>query len=249
MAGAERYMLDGTVGARTAAGHPAPDEPYKSAVRVANVAVALLAVHIVFDVFAAAVDVQMLGLLDRAREGALVTLDETQALTDRMRRTGMLQYGGVVAVLVPFVVWTRRVYRNLRSLGTRRLRFKAGWAVAGWFVPFLQFARPKSILNDVWRASDPELPREILGPPPGAGVPAVVNWWWAALVTCRLIYPDGLLEAGTLDRMTFEVQRVLVGDVLLIVAGVLAIRTVLKLTRRQEQRRARLVTETGAAPL
>lgn len=241
-------VLTSGVGGRVARKHGAAADPYRSARKVATVAIAFLTVHIVFDVVASVVDVQMLGLLNRIRDGAAVTFEEAQAHDDRMYWSGILQDGAALLVLVPFIVWLRRVYRNLGPLGTRSLRFKPGWAVGGWFVPFLNLARPKSIVNDVWRASDPQLPPEMIEPPEGARVPSFVNWWWGTLLASRAIYPTPVpRRIPTVDEMVVDVQRVLVGDVLLVVAGILAIVTVQKTTQRQEQRRARLAQETGAA--
>lgn len=226
---------------------PAPTDPYRSARRLATVVAAFLTIHIVFDLAAAAVDGQMLGLLDRVRDGAAVTFEEAQAHDDRMFWAGILQGIAALAVLVPFIVWLRRVYRNLGPLGTRGLRYKPGWAVGGWFVPFLNLARPKAIVNDVWRASDPELPPQIEGPPGGARVPGVVNWWWATLIAGWVVYPNARLEeTPSLDELVTDVQRVLAGDLLEVVAGILAILTVLRITQRQEQRYARLAQQTGA---
>jgi hypothetical protein len=52
----------------------------------------------------------------------------------------------------------RRAYRNLPALGAESPRFSSGWAVGAWFVPFLNLVRPKQIMDDIWRASDPALP-------------------------------------------------------------------------------------------
>ena len=221
-------------------------EPYKTARRIATVAIAFLTVHIVFDLAATVVDVQMLGLLNRIRDGAAVTFEEAQAHDDRMYWAGMLQTGASLVVLIPFIVWLRRSYRNLGALGIRTLRFKPGWAVGGWFVPFLNLARPKSIVNDVWRASDPDLPPEVPEPPEGARVPPFVNWWWATWIASWLVYPDAVPRGDpSVDEMVVDVQRVLAGDVLIVVAGILAILTLHRTTSRQEQRRARLTQETG----
>lgn len=241
-------VVSGGVGKAAASRHGATGDPYRSARRLATVVVAFLTVHVVFDLVASVVDVQMLGLLNRIRDGAAVTFEEATAHDDRMFWAGILQDGAALAVLVPFIMWLRRTYRNLGPLGTRSLRFKPGWAVGGWFVPFLNLARPKSILNDVWRASDPELPPEMIEPPEGARVPSFVNWWWGTLIASRLVYPSPVLdEVPTVGEMVVDVQRVLVGDVLLVVAGILAVVTVHRTTQRQEQRKARLAQETGAA--
>ena len=50
--------------------------------------------------------------------------------------------------------------------GGRRLRYRPWWAVGAWLLPVFSLFRPKQVLNDVWRASDPHLPPT--RPTPGA---------------------------------------------------------------------------------
>lgn len=223
--------------------HLAPSTRYRSLVRLSNVVIALLTVHVVFDVAALVVDVQMLGLLERIRDRGPATIEEFVAADERVFWSGVLQSGAELAVAVAIIAWLRRAYRNLGALGVRRLRFKPGWAVGGWFVPFLALARPKSILNDVWRASDPELPHDVYRPPAGAPVPRSFNWWWGFFLVGSWAYPVDL-GSGTappsLGAAIFDVRRIAVGDASLIVAGILAIVVVRKTTQRQEQRRAAL---------
>lgn len=244
----ERDVASDVLGERVEPERSAPAGPYKPARRVATVAIAFLTVNVVFDVMAAIVDVQMLGLLDRFRDGAVITFEEARAHDDRMFWSAILQGAAALAAAVPFIVWLRRVYRNLGPLGTRTLRFKPGWAVGGWFVPFLNLARPKSIVNDIWRASDPELPPEMVEPPKGARVPRFVNWWWGTLIASYAIYPNAVPQRNpSVEDLVVDVQRILVGDLLVIVAGILAIVTVHLTTQRQEQRHARFVLEKKGA--
>jgi len=157
----------------------------------------------------------------------------------------------VVAVL--FLVWFRRAYRNLAALGAEGLRFSAAWAVWGWFVPLLGLVRPKQLLNDVWRASDPDLPAGDHGSWRRRPVPSVLTWWWLAFLgsmTTRAITTESvhtlavLMTFGLLSRPldlvrpTSGVQAI--ADLLTVVAGVLALRVVRMTTDRQEAREARL---------
>ncbi|HEX2296572.1 MAG TPA: DUF4328 domain-containing protein [Actinomycetota bacterium] len=223
--------------------HRAPGGPYRSLARLSKVVTTLLAVNIAFDFVSVILDVQGVQLVERIRAGETVPFQEGQAHDDRMRIAGILQVAGLVAAGIPFLMWMRRAYRNLGPLGTKWLRFKPGWAVGGWFVPFLWWARPKSILNDVWRASNPELPRDLLRPPAGAYVPAVMNWWWGFYVAASLVYPTAALEERqpSLEEIEGTFQQYAAGDAMFVVAGFLAIQTVLRVTRRQEQRHAMLL--------
>lgn len=228
----------------------APSGPYRSPARLSSVVIALLTVHVVFDAAAAIADWQMLDLLQRVRDGAAVTFEEASAHDDRVFYAGLLQFAGVILAGIPFLMWFRRVYRNLGPLGVQMLRFKPGWAVGGWFVPFLGLARPKSIANDVWRASNPELPRDLVEPPEGAPVPGVMNWWWGTFLVGWWLYP---VDTGgdlnpSLDELMTQVQRALAADAFLVVAGILAILVVRKITLRQEQRHATLASQGSPAP-
>lgn len=223
----------------------APPTAYRAPGRLAKVVMALLAVNVVFDLGAALVDWQMLDFLERARQGDFVTFEEATEHDNRMAYAALLQFLALVACGIPFIVWFRRVYRNLVPLGTRTLRFGTGWAVGGWFVPFLGLVRPKSIANDVWRASDPDLPPEIEAPPTGVRVPVYMTLWWITFVVGAWIYPP--LDFGgnaepSLGELVFEVRRTFAGDVSSVVSGLLAVAVVRGITLRQEQRHARLAS-------
>lgn len=229
--------------------HRAPGGPYRSLVRLSNVVIAFLTVKIVVDLASAVVDYQGMELVERIRAGSTVSFEEVDANDRRMTTSGILQLVALAAAAIPFVMWMRRAYRNLGSLGVRWLRFKPGWAVGGWFVPFLWWARPKSILNDVWRASNPELPRDVHRPPEGAYVPGLVNWWWALYIAGSVIYPSGFSEERdpTLEEIASTISQALAGDVCFVVAGILAIVVVRKVTLRQERRHA-VIEGTVATP-
>ncbi|MFN2588239.1 MAG: DUF4328 domain-containing protein [Actinomycetota bacterium] len=231
--------------------HAVAAAPFKKLDRVAALAIVFVTAHVVLDVFAVVTDVQMVGLLNRAKAGELVTIEEADALDVRMARIGLMQSLGVLITGIPFIVWFRRVYRNLPALGIRWLRFKLGWAVGGWFVPFLSVARPKSVVNDVWRATDPSLPREVDEPPAGGHVSPLLNWWWAAFVVSGFLYAggSGAFEARpSLDELLWEAQRYAFADAISIAAGILAILVIRRVTARMQMRHAVVSAAEGATP-
>ena len=73
----------------------------------------------------------------------------------RQNLIGYLQVLIYLPTGIMFIIWFRRAYQNLVAWGTEGLRFGAGWTVGGWLVPFLNLVRPKQIMNDLWRATDP----------------------------------------------------------------------------------------------
>jgi len=169
---------------------------------------------------------------------------------ERAVDTGQALAFGLCAVL--FVRWLRSAYANIAHLGARGQRFGLGWASAGWFVPILALYRPKQLVNDVWRASDPGLP-------PAAGEqwrfvavrPLFAVWWASYLAMIMLLAGhDGLLgwlgSAMTLglgsalvDAMPRPYPGALAGLTGLLAAA-LAVAVVRCVYHRQEARAARV---------
>jgi len=144
---------------------------------------------------------------------------------------------------VVFLIWLRRGYRNLIAMRTPGLRHRPGWAVGAWFVPIMNFGRPIEIVNDTWRASDPELPagdaRWYLLRPPWWHA-----WWWA----CFLGYALSGWVAGRIPDETPAGFRtvfalILLGEVFSLPAALLCMRVVSDVTRRQRQRAVRLARD------
>jgi hypothetical protein len=168
---------------------------------------------------------------------------------------GVFGVEGILLLLTAlvFLLWFRRAYWNLLALGAGRLRYTGGWAVWGWLVPLLSLVRPKQLLNDIWRASDPALP---VGQPEAwrrRPVPSVLTWWWLAFlasVVARAVTTEsfhalaqvmtfGLLgRAIDLIRPTSGVQAL--ADLLTAAAALLALRVVRMVTERQQDRAERL---------
>ena len=84
-----------------------------------------------------------------ASNPAGVRLAELVADQDRANAMNAVFAVLVVATGVAFLVWFSRAYRNLDALDLPR-RYGTGWAIGGWFVPFLNFARPKQVADDIW---------------------------------------------------------------------------------------------------
>jgi hypothetical protein len=131
---------------------------------------------------------------------------------------------------VIFLFWFRRAYANLDSLGAR-MRHGPGWAVGSWFVPILNLFRPKQIANDIWRGSDPD----------DARIPMFVHLWWVFWLSSTV----GGNAYGRMAEDTIEQERsativLVVTNVAEILAGVLAILLVRRITRREEARAALL---------
>ena len=97
-------------------------------------------------------------LFNQAIEGDRYTESQATASDNAQLVFGILLVVTNLAVIVTFLMWLFRTYKNVRALGAERLRYRPGWSIGAWFIPFFNFVGPKQIVNDTWRASNPDLP-------------------------------------------------------------------------------------------
>jgi serine/threonine-protein kinase len=171
---------------------------------------------------------------------------------------GAVQAGWFLVTAGLWLAWFRRAYLNLPALGARRLRYRPWWAVGAWLLPVFSLFRPKQVLNDIWRASDPDLPPDQAATWRKRPVAELLGWWWLAFVTSilvRSITTDvvhaaadfmllGLLP-GQLDRFQPSAGMQVLADLLTVLCGLLALRVVRRTSARQDERATRLAA-TGA---
>jgi hypothetical protein len=173
---------------------------------------------------------------------------------------GLVQASWFLVTAGLWLAWFRRAYLNLPALGARRLRYRLGWAVGAWLVPVFSLFRPKQVLNDIWRASDPSLP-----PDQGAAwrrrpVAELLGWWWLAFlasVLVRSITTEAVHAAADfmllgllperLDRFQPSAGMQILADLLTVVCGLLALRVVRRTSARQGERATRLAASGALA--
>jgi hypothetical protein len=171
---------------------------------------------------------------------------------------GVVQAGWFVVTAGLWLAWFRRAYLNLPALGARRLRFRPWWAVGAWLLPVFSLFRPKQVLNDVWRASDPDLPPDQADSWRRRPVAELLGWWWLAFlasVLVRSITTEAVHAAADFmllgllpeqfDSFQASAGMQVTADLLTVVCGLLALRVVRRTTARQDERATR-VAATGA---
>ncbi|MFJ2215793.1 DUF4328 domain-containing protein [Streptomyces sp. NPDC087864] len=217
---------------------PMPGGPrLASPVGLGKALVALFCAVIATDLFALLAGARVHGLTtDIINEDFDAFTDEDLDRADLLySASGVAQVAAVVATAVVFLVWFHRVRRNADVFDPSAHRMSAGWAIGGWFVPFANFLLPRRVAGDIWAASTL--------PGPDGGAPrvsyALVNAWWTAWV-CTLVlgrYASRVYDTAEEAEEIRQAAAVLFAvDLLDIVAAVLALLFVRKLTRMQHAR-------------
>jgi antitoxin (DNA-binding transcriptional repressor) of toxin-antitoxin stability system len=209
----------------------------------AKVVVALLIATALVSVLSILYELDMRSLLDRVAAGQPIGLAEAQAADDRVALAATLSLAALVATSVAFIAWFFRAYVNIERLGARELRATKGWSIGVWFIPFLNLIRPKQLMDDIWRASDPALPAGEVRDWQHAGVPVLLHGWWAIFLLAGVVSNIAgrmLTNAETLPERANAGEISMIGDGGIIVAAILAVLVVRAVTSRQETRAARL---------
>jgi hypothetical protein len=147
-----------------------------------------------------------------------------------------------ILTTVVFLFFFHRAYSNLAVLGPGEQRWSTGWSVGSWFIPILNLFRPKQIANDIWRGSDPDLPREVsaVGWQDGR-IPALLfGLWWALWLITNWA---GIAASGgsteTIPDLKDQSIRYLISDTTDLIAALLCAAVVAAVTRRQDERARR----------
>jgi hypothetical protein len=176
-------------------------------------------------------------------EGQIDVGEAVQALI------GLLQVLAFLGTGAAFLTWFYRASKNLPALGSVRLAYTPGWAVGGFFVPFLNLVRPLQVMREVWHCSDPsglerDAALDAFSTRNRLGTPPLVGWWWACFLLSNIVgnaaariqfsskpSPDLIQVAGVLS---------VVSDLLDIPAALLAIRLVGRIASWQVERNSRI---------
>ncbi|MDQ3940419.1 MAG: DUF4328 domain-containing protein, partial [Actinomycetota bacterium] len=232
------------------AGGAAWPSSYQSVQTIGNVLSVILVLVLLVDVVAVISDMAEYSLLGRIQSGEFVSDREATASDIRQGALGLLQSLLIVVSIVMWLIWFRRAYKNLVPLQAGAPRFKPGWAIGAWFVPFLNLWRPLQMTKDVWNGSAPSAAR---GPPlggwAGAGMPPLLGFWWLFFIVANAAYPGfgEAVDATSIADLRGLSLRFVIADSLSVVLDILAIAVVRGITSRQEQRAATLATQPTAA--
>ncbi|MET7616393.1 DUF4328 domain-containing protein [Streptomyces sp. NPDC005408] len=203
---------------------------------------ALLCLVIATDTFSVVAAVGLRNLASTAHTD--MDLERATSVTDA---AGTIQGIAQLATVVAFLVWFQRVRDNAGVFAPDLQRRGPGWATGGWFVPFGNLYIPRAITADIWAASRLD--------PYGTGKQepqTVVNAWWIAWLASNLINPVAGRQydsADTPDAYEAGAYAFVLGGLVDIVAALLAIVVVRRLTRMQcvkAARRAERIAEQVA---
>jgi hypothetical protein len=232
---------------------PAGFADYRDVSWRARLARGWLIITLGLSVVSGALEIGHLNLLGDATDGnaSFATLQRIDESNVTLATAYLLVLGAFVFTAIFFISWTYRAYRNGPALGAQYPRFGAGWAIGGWFVPIMWLWRPKQIVDDIWRMSDPADPPFVRAVDwRNRPVPFLISAWWGVFIVSGFV--ERFSARG--DPATIQGDRTmtswgLVGSGLSVIGAALAIWLVSTCTSRQRQRAAAIEALPDGAAL
>jgi hypothetical protein len=215
-----------------------PWQPLDGRLRAVVIAFGAL---IAFDLASIASGLMEISLLDRVLDGQTVTDAELENNDLRVGLFALVQAVIYVTVIVLWLRWFHRAYRNVGALPGGVRRHGIGWAVGGWFVPILSLIRPKEIANDLWasgaRHDEP------------AKAPALLLVWWLGFLVTNVFGQVAFrqLDDDTVQGLIKADKWYVASDAVDVIVAFLAIKVATVLTRRMEARHAEAVSPPAPA--
>ena len=230
-------------------------DPFRAAAVPARWVIGLMAVTLLLAAGDGATGVAKLQWLGLAESGG-ASLDAFQAFNALHALIALVRLIVWVATASAFLAWFYRSHRNLTPLRASPIKYGSGWTIGGFFVPFLNLVRPMQVMREVWHGSNPATfdPDPSGGPSfgPNEATPALVGWWWGLFLVSGLVdnvaIRAGFGADGVVERLRRLAYLMAFSDALDVVAVVIVIFLVRRITAWQAERAAR-IAETQVSPI
>ncbi len=170
-----------------------------------------------------------------------------------------------IAAFITFAVWFHRAHKNLALGGLVGMNYSPGWAVGGFFVPFLHFVRPYSVMKEVSKGSryladraeaaragtEPALDGDLDGGEAGwlsTEPDDAVQIWWACVIA---VYVLNFISSVTQPRnpepetMSTAMWFMLLTIVMAIPAQLYTIKLIRTISAQQEKAREAQAAHAG----
>lgn len=138
-----------------------------------------------------------------------------------------------LGLIIFFLKWMYRSYKNLQAFNRKNLRSSPAGAVFWWFIPFANLIIPLRIINEIWHKSDYNYAdSDEFSANPSS--PVLHNIWWTFWVISIVLALVDIVWAFTPDSFgPAEIIFAIVIIISMLILGFTFIRVIKNITRRQ----------------
>jgi hypothetical protein len=232
-----------------------PVTPYVPLGGRARLVIVCLLIGIIIDAVAIYFLASQLSLIGRFFSGQTVAPGELESNDSRVVVIGAVQVLIFLITVVTFLIWIHQAHRNLPATGAQNLEYSPGWAVGGFFVPFLNLVRPFQVMREIWKASDPDQDIAEGDYWKNSDTTPALGFWWFVWIGAGLMASISVLMMRTVEsanrfsplslaemvnRLSTATLLRIVSEILSVIAAVLVILLIKGITARQEEKMSRI---------
>lgn len=184
-------------------------------------------------------------LYSKFRDGSFYPQSEVTNLEKIAKFIVPISFLIFVMTAILFLIWIRRAYINLKSLGIENLEYSPKWTIWGFFIPFINIVRPYQIMKEIWLSSTPKDEEEgVLFKNYSPSTILLLAWWITWLVSNGManVYSKLSQKAESIESIMSSTQFGIVSDITNIAAAILCLFVVNEIKSRQEQRFAQITS-------
>jgi hypothetical protein len=177
-------------------------------------------------------------LLNDALNGKYISLAAATTNDNREALIGWIQIITMVIAAIIFLIWVHRANKNLHAFTNPLLRFSPGWAVGWFFIPIMWLFRPYQVVNEISKASDPNI-NPALNNLDNYPASAIVGFWWAFFLISNYIGWFAFryfLRDDTIRDLLDSTYAYMVSDAVDVVGFIITLIMVRKISQSQDKR-------------
>lgn len=219
-------------GARTSV-RARPGFPRPTSAQGAAVAITLIA-HVTIGALLTWARYREGELLRSLQAGGIVSDSQLDASDAFIEYIANLYLPAYVLTLVAFLAWVYTANRRARDAGAQGMRFSPRASVLWFFAPIANVIQPFRIVQEIWKAADPNVGKDRSGWKHAHGSPLVALWWlvFLGMHAAGRSLPNTIPATVTMERVIQISQTALVFSGLLAAAALLALAVVLLVEQR-----------------
>jgi hypothetical protein len=208
-----------------------PMKAWRSLEWPAKCVTVLLAGMVLLHAVSAIALVAQIDLLGRLQAGVALAPGEAEQNDARINMLAVLSAPAFWACAIGFLIWFHRAANNLAAFDVA-VPFDKWGAVTSFMIPFLNVIRPYQVMHGVWLGSASSAAEH---------ADSIVGYWWGAYISMNLLAVASRFSFrfanGDLNSLSTGTIVGIVHQVVAMVAAVLAILVVRRITARQHAKK------------
>lgn len=138
-----------------------------------------------------------------------------------------------IALVIVFLMWIHRVYKNLRAVHVQGLKHSPGWAVGWYFIPIANLFKPYVVMKEIWKST---FHADGTGSWKDKKAPSLMLIWWLTFIIGNIIAGrNSFATYDTFGDYKMDAMISLISEPLLIISGISLLILMGRITKIQDK--------------